>query len=330
MLLRRFERIGEVAKAISQNDVTATCSLESHDFIGDMSGSFNVMTGNLRAMVQQIAGVSNQMNHAALAMVNEAQHTQQEVDLQKQDTQKMVQAVNIMHSAIGRVTEQAKDALQAVEAADIEARKGHKSVEDSVMFIEHLALQVEAAAEVIKQLDHDTANIAKVVSVIKGIAEQTNLLALNAAIEAARAGENGRGFAVVADEVRVLASRTQESTREIESTIAHLIDVSKKAVQVMDEGREQAQSSVVQAHHAGETLSFIQQSVATIHQKNSQIVASSLEQRQQAKDVEGSLLRVNQASNKVDQSTHKTLASSNKVGQLSQHLTELVGRFKLK
>ncbi|UQB43303.1 methyl-accepting chemotaxis protein [Thiomicrospira microaerophila] len=329
MLLRRFERIGVVAKAISHNDISAKCSLQSHDFVGEMSASFNTMTANLRSMVQQISEVSDQMHHASGVMVDEANKTQQGVDLQKNDTQKMVQAVNLMRQSLAKVSEQAQDALAAVKTTDQEARKGFERVEDSVMIIEQLALQVEAASEVIKQLDQDAANIAKVIGVIKSIAEQTNLLALNAAIEAARAGENGRGFAVVADEVRVLASRTQESTREIESSIAHLIDVSKKAVQVMDEGREQARSSVVHAHQAGETLSFIQQSVATIYQKNSNIVESTLQQSQQADLVEKNLQRVSQTSDQVDQGTHNTLAASNKVGRLSDHLSQLVGMFKL-
>jgi len=65
LLLRRLRQIADVNHAISQNDVSVHCTLESHDLIGELIGSVNQMAENLRAMIRLIADNTEKLTVSA-------------------------------------------------------------------------------------------------------------------------------------------------------------------------------------------------------------------------------------------------------------------------
>jgi len=328
MLLNRLKRIGEVANAISNNDVSHKCSLVSHDFIGDMAHSFNLMSGNLRNMISRIAEVSTKLNQSAEQMVHVTHETQNSVNQQQQGTEMVVSAIDNMSHTVTEMTNNSFAASEAAEKANTATQDGSKVVLDTVSAIQKLANEVEQTAYAIQNLKEDSENIATVLDVIKDIAEQTNLLALNAAIEAARAGENGRGFAVVADEVRTLASKTQESAKKIESMIANLQNAAQQAVDIMNQGREQANNSVTKANEAGRSLESIATAVKTITDMNIQIANSAATQRNQTDVVNDSVSQIRETADTVAQGAAKTDQASKEVDHFAIQLSELIGQFK--
>ncbi len=194
--------------------------------------------------------------------------------------------------------------------------------------IDAVAGEMQQAVEVIERLARESEDIGAVMDVIRNIAEQTNLLALNAAIEAARAGDQGRGFAVVADEVRTLASRTQQSTVEIEQMIEKLQAGARDAVAVIGQGREKTEEAVAQAAEAGKALETITRSVNTISEMNTMIASAADEQRSVTEEINRNVVTITQVAEQTTEHAAQTSSAAGELSQLAARLQELVARFR--
>jgi len=315
--------------ASGEGDLTCMLKVRGNDEIAELCVSFNGFASKIRELVKEVAASTAQVASAAEEMSVITSQTTEDVAAQKSQTEQVATAIEEMSVTVREVSQNAQQAMTSAHEADTESSSGSEVVNETVNNITTLAEEVEHASGVIHELEGDVTAISTVLDVIRDIAEQTNLLALNAAIEAARAGEQGRGFAVVADEVRTLASRTQDSTQEIQQMIQRLQSGAKRAVTVMTEGREKANQSVDQAQRAGASLNKITQMVSTISDMNTMIASSAEEQGNVAEEVNRNIHSITELSDRTYESTEQMARASDELAKLSADLRNLVSQFKV-
>lgn len=265
-------------------------------------------------LINEFAG---KVSETAESMSNAVALTNQGVVHQKSESEALNHALDSMLVAAESVSSNAGEATGAAVEADSSAKQSVSILSGATQAINSLAAQVDQSSSVIQELANDTDSIGAILDVITGIAEQTNLLALNAAIEAARAGEQGRGFAVVADEVRSLASRTHESTQEIEKMIQKLQQAAQSAVGTMAGGSEIAQNAVEQVGSATESLVAITSAVDSIRNMNSQISQSADQQASLAADVKSRVEVIDD----VSELTIETLDGLNQISETLESMS---------
>ncbi|MCK5386544.1 MAG: methyl-accepting chemotaxis protein [Gammaproteobacteria bacterium] len=312
-----------------EGDLTLRLNVSGTDEIGQLAESFNGFISKMQGLIREVTSSTSQLSAAAEEMSMITDETRTGVQRQQSETALVATAVNEMSSTVHEVASSAETAASAASQADSQSEQGKQVVSSTVSSIRTLASEVETAATVISQLEKDSESIGSVLEVIRGIAEQTNLLALNAAIEAARAGEQGRGFAVVADEVRSLASRTQESTREIQEMIERLQKGSRDAVKAMQSGQEQAHQTVEQASQAETALDEISTAVAQINEMNAHIAEASRQQGEVVEEINKNIVNITQVADASANGADQLSTASQEMANLAVNLESQVSHFKI-
>ncbi len=315
--------------ASGEGDLTRRLKAGSQDEIGQLAEHFNTFMDKLQDIIQELIEHSDRIGVSAQEVAGIARQSHDGMERQRAETDQVATASNEMAATVSEVAHSAEQAAEAANAASSAASNGNAVVDETIAIINHLAGDVEQGAHAVNRLREDSENVGTVLEVIRGIAEQTNLLALNAAIEAARAGEQGRGFAVVADEVRTLASRTQESTQEIQAMIEGLQNSAGQAAEIMGRGKASSEQGVTKAANAGEALKDISEAVAVISEMNAQIASAAVAQNAVALEMDKNITNIRHATEENTANSNQLATAGAALNQVATQMQQLVGQFKV-
>jgi methyl-accepting chemotaxis protein len=270
------EAFADVAQGDS--DLTKTIILQSKDETGRLASHFNVFLQKLRRVVTRVAEDKGQVQVTS----NQIEDITKRLILQSEKEKHSFSAITVAATQLAAsANEIESNATRTSEAANLMRDKTESAIviaNSASQRMEVLGKQITSVNDIIKELEEASSSIGQVIETINSIAGQTNLLALNAAIEAARAGEQGRGFSVVADEVRNLASRTQDSTKQISAVIVSLQDKINLAGEGINKGMTQTVQVNNEIADSGSSMLEIDALLETIQDDMSQVATASMQQ----------------------------------------------------
>lgn len=315
--------------AAGEGDLTRRIEVSSRDEIGDMAMAVNRFVAKLHPIVREAGEVAVRTGQEISHLASRSGAAEAAAERQRDEVAGSLQDLARMADEAQAESQAMQEALQRV-AAIRQAAQDNAAIAVRVGgSIEELVLRVETGTAVIERLARQSEQIEVVLTVIHGIAEQTNLLALNAAIEAARAGESGRGFAVVADEVRALASKTQQSTGDIQAHIEALQKGAQEAVDAIGQAAQQASQGLAALRESDLVQQSMQAAVEEVHGAIDAATLAAAHQAEGAGAVRGRVEVIHAEAQRAAEAVGATVSSGRELDGLAAQLKASLGQFRV-
>ncbi|MBT1445539.1 methyl-accepting chemotaxis protein [Shewanella sp. JM162201] len=315
--------------AQGEGDLTLRLSEQGRDELSQVAVFFNLFIAKIQTLVRSVSDSAAHSRSLASGLSGIAHEAGVITRNMQSETESVATAINQMAVTAADVASNAKVAADGAVLAQKQTDSTQQVVGTAMTHIKKLSGELEVTAEVARELQVSSGQIGQILDVIVGIAEQTNLLALNAAIEAARAGEAGRGFAVVADEVRTLASRTQDSTRQINSIIEAIRSSVERVNASIGRAKNQSEETVNEAAEVVDALAQIKSAISQINEMNNHIAHATDDQHAVIGELNMNINRINDISRDNQHKTDAVAKSSDSIEADAKQMNALISVFRI-
>ncbi|MFH4365082.1 HAMP domain-containing methyl-accepting chemotaxis protein [Vibrio diabolicus] len=326
---RRVKNLSERAKTIASGDVSQPpLTVVGKDELADLTDSINRMNQSLASIVAGVSEKAHQVDASMGALLESAQVTSSNVEQQQTSIVEMGSQLDEIALAARNTLDQANQSVQKLSDSKGEIEQGRDALEQNKVTMESLHGSIETASTQVTQLSKESEAIGRVTEVIEGLAEQTNLLALNAAIEAARAGDQGRGFAVVADEVRMLATRTTQSTTEINGIINAIQRSTNSVVEEIEHSQSLAEQGAEHIEKAVTRLLVTTEQIGSLNKQMAELAAAAEQQSHATNSITGLMSGITQSVDEVSNNSQRASETSLQVKEQVTELNQQMATFK--
>ncbi|SMS01623.1 Methyl-accepting chemotaxis protein PctA [Vibrio mangrovi] len=324
-----LKRFREALMEMTQGDLRVRFDQSKRDEFGELGGYLNDLADNLRQTFSELISSADNLTQVSDGNARVSEQTTSAVSHQQQLLESTASAMTEMESSVAEVAQRAQDTMMAAEQASEQVQSVGQMIQQAVDNIKEQAEQIEETSQTALELNEYGQKIDGIIETIQEIAEQTNLLALNAAIEAARAGEQGRGFAVVADEVRLLASRTKNSTEEIQKMIEVMQNLIRAVVDTININVSKNETNIAAAEEADSGLRRMSGAITQIVEMNMQIATATEEQSATAKEISASVVHISDSAEETAQGAKNNADSSLSLKEQSYHQRQLIEKYRV-